>query len=75
MFGQSILVGDSWTEVELTRLATLREENTDLSQRGFARDLLYLFPGRTFNGLYHKVRNFDYGIQRQINEAAKAALV
>lgn len=56
------VVGEKWREKDLALLTQIRTDNPSLSQRGFARFVLCSFPGRTFNGVYHKVRILDLAL-------------
>ncbi len=54
-----LITGDSWLTSDLDLLSRIRIDNPGLSQRAFADVVQGNFPGRTFNGVYHKVRLID----------------
>ena len=56
------ITGDSWLNSDLDLLSRIRIDNPGLSQRAFADLVLVNFPGRTFNGVYHKVRLIDAAV-------------
>ncbi len=57
-----LITGASWRTSDLDLLSRIRIDNPGLSQREFAALSQVNFPGRTFNGVYHKVRLIDAAI-------------
>ena len=62
------VAGDTWIDADLALLTQIRTDNPNLSQRGFAREVLDNFPGRTFNGVYHKVRILDLALSAAMGD-------
>lgn len=58
----SHVIGSAWSDPDLANLTQIRTDNPNLSQRSFATEVLNIFPGRTFNGVYHKVRILDLAL-------------
>ena len=61
-------IGTNWIDKDLALLTQIRTDNPNLSQRGFAREVLGSFPGRTFNGVYHKVRILDLALSAAMGD-------
>ena len=64
----SHVIGTTWSDLDLANLTQIRTDNPNLSQRAFAAEVLDIFPGRTFNGVYHKVRILDLALSAAMGD-------